>query len=124
MNLDITTETTSPESVTVRVAGDVDYATARTFVTTVASIIARTESLRDLRFDLTELSFCDSTGLSGFLQIQRNTSAVGIRLHLDNRPAHFDRLLDLTGLLAHLTSAPSDEGEPADERYEGGGSNN
>lgn len=122
MNLDITTETASPESVIVHVAGDVDYVTARTFVTTVATLLAGADSLRDLRFDLIGLEFCDSTGLSGFIQIQRKALAVGVQLHLDNRPAHFNRLLDLTGVLEHLTAAPSDT-ESDDERYEGGGSN-
>jgi anti-anti-sigma factor len=121
MNLDITTETISPEGVTLRVVGDVDYLTTPRFVLAVTEVLAKTPTLCELRIDLADLSFCDSSGLSGLLQIQRKTSAAGIRLCLDNRPAHLDRMLDLTGTLEQLTTVASQDSD--DERYEGGGSN-
>lgn len=123
MNLDIATQSTSPESITVHVVGDVDYLTTATLVATVTDLLATAPALRDLRFELTGMSFCDSAGLSGFIQIHRRTSSAGIHLHLDDMPPHFERILDLTGVLEHLTAPPSGVDESVAQRYEGGGSN-
>ena len=123
MNLDIISETEPRGSVTMRVVGDMDFLTTPGFVLAVTELLATTPTLRAVRLDLTALSFCDSVGLSGLLQIQRKTSAVGVRLHLDNRPAHLDRMLDLTGTLEHLTRQSVEVTDVDDERYEGGGSN-
>lgn len=123
MKLDIATQSTSAESVTVHVVGDVDYLTTATLVATVTDLLAAAPALRDLRFELTGMSFCDSAGLSGFIQIHRRTSSAGIQLHLDDMPSHFERILDLTGVLEHLTAPPSGVDESVAQRYEGGGSN-
>lgn len=123
MNLDIATESPSPETLTVHVVGDVDYMTTATLVATVTDLLAATPTLRDLRLELAGMSFCDSAGLSGFIQIHRRTSSAGIQLHLDDMPAHFERILDLTGVLEHLTAPPSGVDDPVAQRYEGGGSN-
>jgi anti-anti-sigma factor len=124
MNLDITpTIDTTARSATLRLSGALDYLTTTSLVQAVTTLLAETPGLRDLRLDTGEMTFCDSAGLSGLIQAHRQTAAAGIQLHLDNRLPHFDRLLDLTGVLEYLTAAPA--GEAADdELYEGGGSNN
>jgi anti-anti-sigma factor len=110
MNLDITPTTdTTARSATLRLTGALDYLTTASLVQAVTTLLAETPGLRDLRLDTRALTFCDSAGLSGLIQVRRQTSAAGVQLHLDHRLAHFDRLLDLTGVLEYLTAAPAGE---------------
>jgi len=124
MNLDITPEFHSTAgSATVRVAGDLDYGSTPALLVTAKNVLAENPTLRDLRFELDGLTFCDSAGLSAFIQIHRLTSSSGVQMHLDGRPAHFERMLEITGILEHLTAPPSDADATDDDLYEGGGSN-
>jgi len=66
-----------------------------------------------VHLDFSGLTFLDSAALSGLLLIHRRTSQSGVQLHLDHRPRFLDRVLDVTGLFAHVVSLDS-EAETAD----------
>ncbi|MFH9500530.1 hypothetical protein [Streptomyces globisporus] len=52
--------------------------------------------------------------LSALLMIGRRTTVAGVRLHLDDRPAYLDRILELTGTLDYLTTpVPSGAAKPS-----------
>jgi anti-anti-sigma factor len=106
MKLTLTTRTTS-RAAHVTVAGDLEYGSTDQLVDTVCALIAERPYLGDLHLDFGELTFCDSAGLSGLLLIHRRTSAAGMHLHLENRTAQLDRILDITGLLEFLTARPA-----------------
>ena len=95
------------QSARVRVAGDLDYGSSRLLLETVRDLLRASSPLHDLHLDFTELAFCDSAGLSSLVLIHRQTAAAGVHLHLDERPAQLQRVLDVTGLLEFLTTRPS-----------------
>lgn len=111
MNLSLTTASETDRSATVTVAGELDFVTTNTLVDYVSELLTANETLDDLRLDCADLTFCDSAGLSGLLNIHRQTSPAGIQLHLDRRPPHLERLLDITGILNFLTATPGTSGE-------------
>lgn len=97
------------DSLRIEVHGDLDYDSAGLLLTEVTAQLAARPALMDLHLHCARLGTVDSTGLSVLLMIGRRTSAAGVRLHLDARPAKLDRLLRLTGTLDHLT-APAPDG--------------
>lgn len=103
------TLTTDPmaRSAGVHVAGDLDFQTTGELVDAVCALVSDRPGLAHLRLDFAELTFCDSAGLSGLLDIHRHAAASGVQVHLDRRPAHLDRILDITGILEHLTARPA-----------------
>jgi len=105
MNLTVTVETHAA-SATLHIRGDLNYESTTTLVSTVSDVLSDRGAVTDLHLDFTDLSFCDSAGLSGLLLIHRKTSADGVHLHLDRRPAQLQRILDITGVLEHLTTVP------------------
>lgn len=102
MNLTVTLHCTT--SARLHVAGDLDYATFDELVEAASRLLAEQPALHDLHLDFTDLTFCDSAGLSGLLVVHRRSAKAGVKLHLDHRPAHLDRVLEVTGLLDHLTT--------------------
>jgi anti-anti-sigma factor len=112
MNLSVTVAS-HDASTTLHVGGDLDYESTATLISAVSDVLndcdTDADAVTDLRLDFTDLSFCDSAGLSGLLLIHRQTSAAGVHLHLDHRPAQLQRILDITGVLEHLTTAPARE---------------
>lgn len=113
MNLTLTIDTAN-RSARVQVAGDLDYVTTRDVVEKVSRLLAEQPELRQLRLDCSGLTFCDSAGLSGLLQIHRRASHAGVWLHLDDRPPHLERMLQVTGTLEHLTAARDSEATTSD----------
>lgn len=111
MNLTLGTDIAGT-ALTLRVGGDLDYQSTGELIAAVSEALAG-PAVTDLHLDFTELTFCDSAGLSGLLLIHRRTSTAGVHLHLDNRPAQLQRILDITGVLEHLTSRPARE-EPSE----------
>ena len=111
-----TTVTVDPttRSATVHLAGDLDFTTSEPFLATVRRVLDDHPDLQRLRLDFTDLSFCDSAGLSALLLVHRRSSAAGVDLRLDHRPPQLDRVLDVTGVLEHLT-APSGSDDAQDE---------
>ncbi|WNG87470.1 STAS domain-containing protein [Mycobacterium sp. ITM-2016-00317] len=101
------------QSARIRVAGDLDYGSSGLLLETVHDLLRAPSALQDLHLDFTDLAFCDSAGLSSLVLIHRQTAAAGAHLHLDQRPAQLQRILDVTGLLEFLTAPPA--GRQADE---------
>lgn len=110
LNSDLTTR-----SARMNIAGDLDYGHTRALLDAVLELLAGDAALRELHLDFTDLGFVDSTGLSALLLIHRRLSRAGVRLHLDNRPARLDRILEITGLLEHLTAGEDDDSGRPDE---------
>lgn len=108
MNLTVSVDP-AHRSATVSITGELDAATTDELVDTSSRLLQTHPDLRALHIDCAALEFCDSVGLSGLLLIERRTSGAGVELHLANRPAHFERILDITGILEYLTT----RGEPA-----------
>ncbi|MDX2593811.1 MULTISPECIES: STAS domain-containing protein [Streptomyces] len=96
-----------PATLTVRVAGELDYDTSDDLLEAVIEHLTGDQaSLRDVRLDFSELTWIDSSGLSALLMIHRRASAMGAVLHLDNRPDVLERMLRITNVLDHLTAPP------------------
>ncbi len=93
------------DSLRIEIHGDLDYASADLLVKEVtAQLSGRRPTPADLHLHCAGLGTVDSMGLSALLMIGRRTTAAGVRLHLDDRPANLNRLLYLTGTLEHLTA--------------------
>ncbi|MFB8087355.1 STAS domain-containing protein [Streptomyces sp. NPDC055992] len=103
------TTTDSRDSILVEIHGDLDYASADRLVAEVTSRLSKRTAPSELRLRCAHLGAVDSMGISALLMIRRLTTAAGVRLHLDDRPAKLERLLNLTGIRDHLTE-PCDEG--------------
>ncbi|HEY2206353.1 MAG TPA: STAS domain-containing protein [Pseudonocardia sp.] len=100
---------TGPDSVTIRLDGDLDHLTTDELVARVRALLDERRPAH-LHLDFARLGFCDTTGLSGLLMVHRLTSGSGVTLHLDNRTRPLNRLLEVTGTLRHLTAPPGPAG--------------
>ncbi|MGE2836217.1 STAS domain-containing protein [Mycobacterium sp. SMC-4] len=103
MNLTVTVTSASPDA-RIRVAGDLTYGSTAALVDTITSLCDARAAVSGVHLDFADLTFCDSAGLSALLLIHRRASAAGIPLHFHHRPDHLNRILDITGLLDHLTA--------------------
>ena len=114
MSAAFTTTTTAPQSVSVRIAGDLDYETIDDLVDVASRLLTQQNELSDLHLDFSETTFLDSAALSGLLLLHRHTTQAGIDLHLDRRPPFLDRVLQVTGLFSHFVPADddADDGDP------------
>ncbi|MER5967809.1 STAS domain-containing protein [Streptomyces sp. NPDC002057] len=92
------------DSVRIEVHGDLDYDSADLLLEEATAQLAARPALTDLHLHCAGLGAVDSMGLSALLMIGRRTTVAGVRLHLDDRPANLDRLLELTGTLDYLTT--------------------
>ncbi|MFD4130158.1 STAS domain-containing protein [Streptomyces globisporus] len=92
------------DSVRIEVQGDLDYDSADLLLEEVTAQLAARPALTDLHLSCAGLGTVDSMGLSALLMIGRRTTVAGVRLHLDDRTAYLDRLLELTGTLDYLTA--------------------
>ncbi|MFD7137137.1 STAS domain-containing protein [Streptomyces sp. NPDC059894] len=118
----VTTRASRPGALTVAIGGELDYDTSGLFLALVTGALdahAREHGAapRDLRLDCAALTVLDSTGLSALLMLRRRTHPEGIALHLDNRPAHLVRMLDVTGTADHLTGRSCDASPPLAGRH-------
>lgn len=114
MKLTLTSDAAS-RSARLEIAGDLDYGNTTELLDTASELLCGDDGLRDLHLDFAELAFFDSTGLSALLQVHQKASNVGARLHLDNRPAQLERVLEITGTLEHLTAGPAVPAERPDD---------
>lgn len=87
----------------LRLDGDLDYSCSAEFAELIAARLATGPDLRTLRLDCAALGLCDSGGLSALLMTRRHTESAGVVLHLDNRGAALERLLEVTGTRHYLT---------------------
>ncbi|MET4921729.1 STAS domain-containing protein [Streptomyces sp. PSRA5] len=106
----LTVSLTNEHTVCVGIEGDLDYDSSQQLLDETCGQLARRTGTRHLRLDCSRLATCDSMGLATLLAIHRATSAAGVRLHLDGRPASLDRILRLTGTLSHLTGPQAGAG--------------
>ncbi|BBX10511.1 STAS domain-containing protein [Mycolicibacterium aichiense] len=113
MNLTLTTDT--PQSACVRLSGDLDFVSSPQLLDTVSELLADNGRLRHLHLDFGGVTFCDSAGLAALIVIERHTAEADVRLHLDHRPSQLDRILDVTGLLAHFTEPRPEVGQSSSE---------
>lgn len=114
MKLTLKSEITIP-SARIHVAGDLDYGHTAPLLDAVSELISAKAGVRELHLDFTALGFLDSTGLSALLIVHREVSRSGVMLHLDNRPPHLERVLEITGLLDHFTTVPVAASQRPDE---------
>lgn len=102
-------------SARIHVAGDLAYGHTAPLVDAVSELLSTDARVTDLHLDFAQLEFLDSTGLSALLVIHREVTRSGLKLHLDNRPRQLDRVLEITGLLEHLTSGETTAPQRSDE---------
>lgn len=95
------------DRVRIELDGDLDFYTADLLVSETTAQLEARPALRSLHLHCGGLGVVDSMGLSALLMISRRTTAAGVRLHLEDRPANLDRLLHITGTLDHLTAPPT-----------------
>jgi anti-anti-sigma factor len=97
-------------AIRVRAAGELDLASVN--VLSEALDGALEAGIGDVEIELSELSFCNSTGLCALLGAQRELNATGRRLRLLDPAPNVLRLLDLTSTRqlfdVRITAAGSD----------------
>ncbi|MEV8588722.1 STAS domain-containing protein [Streptomyces sp. NPDC051180] len=102
---EFTTATGPDGALHVELGGDLAWDSADELLDAARTHLAAARHPADVRLDCARLTLCDSMGLSTLLALHRETSAAGVRLHLEHRPPFLDRLLLLTGTYHHLTDA-------------------
>ncbi len=80
----------------IALAGELDYTNAERFRHDLQEAIGAEP--HDLVVDLTDLSFCDSTGIQVFLGVRKLVQARGNGIALANPHHRLKRLFHLTGL--------------------------
>ncbi|MFD8790148.1 STAS domain-containing protein [Streptomyces vinaceus] len=98
------TRVDTEDRVRIELDGDLDHDTADLLVNEATAQLAARPGLGDLHLHCGRLGTIDPMGLSALLMISRRTTAAGVRLHLEDRPANLDRILRLTGTFDHLTA--------------------
>ncbi|MBM0240111.1 STAS domain-containing protein [Micromonospora sp. ATA32] len=88
----------------LRLAGELDMSTAPELNAAIDRLAAEGE--RQLLIDLTELTFCDSTGISAFVRGDNRVAADGGWLRLTGAGGRVQRVLQVTGLAEVLTYEP------------------
>jgi anti-anti-sigma factor len=86
---------TEGERVTVRVAGDIDLSTADKLAETFESAVARA---REVRVDLAEVTFLDSTGIRALVQGYRAAQGRGARFYVVGAQQWVAKVLEVTGV--------------------------
>ncbi|KFU75861.1 anti-sigma B factor antagonist [Amycolatopsis lurida] len=89
----------SEEAITVEVAGDIDIATSPRLRAEVFKLLA--DAPGAAMIDMTGVGFCDSSGLSVLVQLNRHCEEAGIELSFVPSKV-LRRALELTGLLPTL----------------------
>ena len=84
------------DEVGIKLTGEVDMATARQLTEALANVSSESE----IHFELSELSFIDSSGLSAIVAYARSRNGAGALVML-NPPDHIERLFVITSLDQH-----------------------
>ncbi|MDG4801237.1 STAS domain-containing protein [Micromonospora sp. WMMD980] len=85
----------------LRLAGELDMSTAGELNAAIDRLVAAGH--RELLLDLTELTFCDSTGIAAFVRGDNLVAADGGWLRLTGASGRVARVLQVTGLAEVLT---------------------
>jgi anti-sigma B factor antagonist len=104
MSLTISTESRDAV-VLITVHGELDLATAPELSELTTELLERGDSR--LVYDLSGLTFCDSTGLTVFVRAKNRVDELGGRLSLAAPSPIVHRVLDVSGLLQVLDTQPS-----------------
>jgi anti-anti-sigma factor len=92
----------------IAVTGELDLTTAPTLETRASALL---RDGHDVELDLAAVPFVDSSGLRALVLIDREATASGSRLTvLEPLPGQLRRLLDVSGVGAHLQIAPAPVG--------------
>ena len=94
----------------LRLAGELDMSTAPQLNAAIDRLAADGE--RHLLIDLTELTFCDSTGIAAFVRGDNRASAEGGWLRVTGASGRVERVLQMTGL-AEVLRYDADTPDPA-----------
>ena len=112
MSLTVQTEQRG-DVVVVSVAGELDMATAPRLQDQITDLLDR--DLSRLVFNLAEVSFCDSTGLSVFVRTKNSCEEAGGEVRLAAPQRGVLRILEVSGLVDVLHTYPTvDEAVAAD----------
>jgi anti-sigma B factor antagonist len=104
MSLTVSTEEQGEVAV-VTVAGELDMATAPQLQQEVSRLVDAGKT--NLVFDLAEVSFCDSTGLSVFVRARNRCEAAGGGVRLAAPQRAVQRILEVSGLVEVLHTYPT-----------------
>jgi anti-sigma B factor antagonist len=99
--------------VVVRLIGELDLTTAPQLGVCLDAL--RADGARDVRLDLSGLSFCDSSGISAMLTASKDWTKSGGRLSIASPQPAVRRVLEITGLLDWLNAPPSGEHRDGEE---------
>jgi anti-anti-sigma factor len=101
---------------TVRVAGELDLATAGQLRAALSG--AKAKSVTDVVLDLRELVFIDSSGLATILELDRDFGEMGIDFVVLRGPEQVDSVFRITGAdqRVRVVDEPPTRGPIADER--------
>lgn len=100
-------------SVVLELTGYIDLST----VAQMAEAIGRAlTDAREIRLDLTGLTFLDSTGLREFVIGYQHAEASGVGFRVVNPQGHVRQVLEVTGMLAYLTEGVEADGIPGSSR--------
>ncbi|MEU5949997.1 STAS domain-containing protein [Micromonospora sp. NPDC047465] len=88
----------------LRLAGELDLSTAPELNAAIDRLVDGGE--RRLLVDLTELVFCDSTGIAAFVRGDNRVAADGGWLRVTGASGRVDRVLQVTGLADVLRYEP------------------
>lgn len=94
----------------LRLAGELDLATAPELNAAIDRLAA--EGHRELLLDLSELTFCDSTGIAAFVRGDNLAAAKGGWLRITGATGRVARVLQVTGL-AEVLSHEAEVADPA-----------
>jgi anti-anti-sigma factor len=99
-------------SVTVRVAGEIDMATTPALRSCLAECLA--EGFTQVTMDMTEMEFIDSSGLGVLVWALKELRSRGGELIIKNPPSIAKKILGVSGLSPYLEIVSSDP-SPAEE---------
>jgi anti-anti-sigma factor len=116
--LTFTWETPAAHVRRVALNGSLAYVNADALLRSITDNLVDNQDLRELHVDCAGLDMCDSRGLATLLTLRRRTEVLGVELHIVNRPALLNRMMDRTGTTTFLTGetetpAESRQGEPS-----------
>ncbi|MFB9463788.1 STAS domain-containing protein [Streptomyces cinereospinus] len=98
----------------IRITGDLDWDTADDLTEAARACLRADPPPRRLHLDCAGMTLCDSLGLAALLMIHRCAAEAGTGLHVDNRPAHLQRVLQITGTDHLFVGHAADDAAPAE----------
>ena len=104
---DLTSHTvTQGDHVTLHISGDLDLTTTSTFVSAAMEALQGTPER--LTIDASGLRFCDSSGLSGFVQVWKAAERSGISVHVTHPRPQLARVMEMTALARMFLTDPAE----------------